>query len=96
MDREPIPPQPVDYPPKQAMIPGMHVQGGAMTVNVAVIDAKEGKALVLRIEAANGSFMFPMDPDTAIKIGSALREHGRNAKSGIIVPDALPGMNGLA
>lgn len=50
------------------MQPGMHVQGSPMTVAVNVIQVIEGKAVVLRIESVNGSFTFPMDPDTAIQI----------------------------
>lgn len=84
MDREPIPPSP-------EFISGMNVRSGPMTTNVATIQAPDGtKAVVFRIESTNGSFVFPMDPDAAIRVGAALREQGRNAKSGLVVPQVLP------
>lgn len=79
MDREPIPP----------IKAGQHVQGGQMTFAINTVNAAEGRIIVLRVEAQNGSFMFPITPDTAIQIGADLREHGRNAKSGLHVPPQL-------
>jgi hypothetical protein len=84
--------------PPQPLTAGQHVRGGVVTFAVNVIESDQGKAVVLRIEGANGSFVFPIDPATAIKVGSQLREHGRNAKSGLVVPQVLPPdgrLNGL-
>lgn len=91
-------PQAVPTPPPD-IVPGMHVQGGVMTFNLATIDTPDGQAIVLRIEASNGSFMFPLVPEYAIKLGSALREHGKRAASGLVVPQVLPPdgrLNGLS
>lgn len=46
--------------------------------------------VVVRVESVNGSFTFPLDPESAAGFGAQLVTLGKQAKTGLIVAGSMP------